>query len=97
MSCKNVASDAHMSDLSDRSLSPLSFRLFNNTRNVFRLILQDVTDPVQQFPCNLDDRLGLSHPFTILVKGLHHRRVLTDGNPGGFNQQPSQVTNDVAG
>src|SRR5512136_241635 len=74
-SCKNAASDANMSDLSDRFLSPLSFRSFNNTRYVFCPILQDVTDPVQQFPCDLDDGLGLPHPFTILVKCLHHHRV----------------------
>ena len=81
MSCKNAASDAHMSDLSDRSLSPLSFRLFYNPRHIFCLILQDVTGPVQQFPCDLDDGLGLAHSFTILVKCLHHHRVLTDSNP----------------
>jgi len=80
-----------VSDLSDRLLSSMSFRLFNNTRSVFRLVFQHVTDPVQQFPCNFDDRLGLSHPFTILLESLHHHRVLPYGNPGGFNQQPPQL------
>ena len=87
MSCSKISSDAHGSDLSDRPLSQ-SFRSFNYTRHIFRLILQDVSDPVQQFRRNLDDRLGFTHPFAILLESLHHYWVLSYGHPGGFNQQP---------
>jgi len=70
---------------------PMYFELLNDTRNVFRLIFQNVPDPVQKFPGNLDDGLGLAHPFTILLKGHQKRRIFADGNPGGFNEQPSQL------
>jgi len=90
MSCRSLTSDTHESDLSDRPLS-CRFQLFKNTRNVFRLVFQDVTNPVEQLPCNFDDRLILSHPFTVLLEGLQKHRVFTYGDPGGFDQQPSQV------
>ncbi len=90
MSCRSLISDAHESDLSDRPLS-CRFRLFNNTRNVFRLVFQDVTNPVEQLPCNFDDRFILSHPFRERLKALQKHRVFTYGDPGGFDQQPSQV------
>jgi len=69
----------------------MHFRSLNDTRNVFRLIFQNVADPIQEFPGNLDDGLCLAHPFAVLLEGHQKRRILTDGNPGGFDEQPSQL------
>ena len=91
MSCKNDISVAHESDSSDRGLSLCTSELLNDTRNVFRLIFQNVADPVQKFPCNLDDGLCLTHPFAVLLEGHQKRRIFTDRNPGGFDEQPPQL------
>jgi len=60
--------------------------LLNGTRNVFRLVFQNVPDPIQEFPRNPDDRLGFAHPFAVFIKGRYHRRIFTNGNPRGFHQ-----------
>jgi len=69
----------------------MPLELLNDTRNVFRLIFQNVADPVQEFPGNLDDGLRLAHPFAVLLEGHQKRRILADCNPGGFNEQPPQL------
>jgi hypothetical protein len=63
----------------------------NNRWNVFRLIFENVADPVQEFPGDLDNGLRLAHLFAVLIEGHHKRWVLPDGNPGGLDQQPSQL------
>src|SRR3972149_7424648 len=70
---------------------PMSLESLNNTRDVFRLIFQNVADPIQKFPGNLDDGLRLAHPFIVLLEGHQKRRILADGNPGSFNEQPPQL------
>src|SRR4030042_2144382 len=70
---------------------PMHLELLNDTRNVFRLIFQNVADPIQKFPGNLDDGLRLAHPFTVLLEGHQKRRILADSNPGSFNEQPPQL------
>ena len=63
----------------------------NDRWNVFRLIFENVADPVQEFPGDLDNGLRLAHFFAVLIEGHHKRRVLPDCNPGGLDQQPSQL------
>src|SRR4030042_2795643 len=70
---------------------PMHLELLNDTRNVFRLILENVADPIQKFLGNLHDGLRLAHPFTVLLEGRRKRRLLADCNPGSFNEQPSQL------
>src|SRR5512136_3452996 len=70
---------------------PMHLKLLNDTGNVFRLISENVADPIQEFPRNLDDGLRLAHPFAVLLKGHQKRRVFADGNPGGFDEQPSEL------
>src|SRR5512137_121149 len=69
----------------------MPLELLNNTRNVFRLILENVADPVQEFPGDLDDGLRLAHPFAGFLEGHQKSRILADRNPGSFYQQPSQL------
>src|SRR3990170_5041689 len=76
MSCKKV-----FISLPTRSVFQIRFcssypppslsRLLNDTRNVFGLVFQNVSDPIEKFPRNPDDRLGFFHPFAVLIKGLH--------------------------
>jgi len=92
-SCKKVYISLPTQSVFQIRLCPsyLPSGLLNDTWNIFRLVFQNVADPIQEFPRNPDDRLRFAHSFAVVIKALHHRRVLTDGNPRGFHQQPSQV------
>ena len=59
----------------------MHLELLNDTRNVFRLIFENVADPVQEFPGDLDDGLRLAHPFAVLLEGHQKRRILADLQP----------------
>jgi len=91
MSCSYGRLVAHGSDLSKIRFCPHGFSATQSHTERIPPGFQDVADPIQEFPCNLDDCLGFAHPLAILIEGLHKRRVLTHSNPGGFYKQPPQV------
>jgi hypothetical protein len=69
----------------------MDFWSLNHTRNVFRLIFENIADPVYELFGNLHDGRGFAHPLQVLMKGDHEGWIFSGRCPGGLDEQPAQL------
>ena len=60
--------------------------LFFHAHHVWFLGQQDMPDPAQEFPCDLDYGPGGGHPFFEFTVHRHQCRITTHGLPGTLYQ-----------